>query len=87
VRVKLLAAHVINDRLWPTSSELEVTLVTPLMEPLDAEASTAIAAEKLRVFGRWRWDNGWHLIDDPPIERPLADPQPVEPVGGEGGPG
>jgi hypothetical protein len=82
--VELLAPHVIGGRVWPTESIIEVVLVSPLMRGLDAEAVEAIRQEKIRVFGRWIWDGNWHLLDDPPIERPLTDNQPVPPVGGGG---
>ncbi len=85
--VKLLAQHLIDDRIYPRDTILQVTGVTPLMEGLDAEAREAIAAEKVRVFGRWvgRYPN-FHLLDDPPLERPLDDNRPVPPVGASGGP-
>jgi hypothetical protein len=82
--VKLLAPHVFNDRLYLRDTVLNVTIVTPLMEPLDEAARAAIAAEKNRVYGRYIHPGV--LLDDPPIERPLTDPQPVPAVGG-GGPG
>jgi hypothetical protein len=84
--VELTAPHVIGGRVWPTEARLDVTTVTPLMIGLDQEAIEAIAAEKIRVFGRWVFDGRWHLLDDPPIERPLTDPQPVPFIGGIGGP-
>lgn len=82
--VKLLAAHFINDRIYPRDTILDVTSVTPLMEPIDDAARAAINAERVRVYGRYI--HLGVLLDDPPIERPLDDPQPVPPVGG-GGPG
>jgi hypothetical protein len=87
--VELTAPHFIDGRVWPIEARLDVAVVTPLMLPLDDEAAVAIRAEKIRVFGRWIWDpdRGWYLLDDPPIERPLGDNQPVPPLGGEGGPG
>lgn len=83
--VKLLATHALNDRLYFKDEILNVTLVTPLMEGLDDEARAAIAAENVRVFGRWvgRWPN-LHLLEDPPIIRTLDNAQPVPPVGSEG---
>lgn len=87
MRVKLLAKHVINDQELPIDTILEVIKVSPLMEGLDAEAQEAIAAEKIRVYGRWigRWPN-LRLLDDPPIERSLENAQPVAPVGVGKGP-
>jgi hypothetical protein len=84
--VELTAPHFINGRVWPKKAILDVIVVTPLMRGLDSEAVSAIAAEKVRVFGRWIWDGHWYLLDDPPIERPLTDPQPVPAIGGQGGP-
>lgn len=85
--VELTAPHFIDGRVWPTEAHLEVTTVTPLMIGLDEEAITAIAAEKIRVFGRWvRHGRTWHLLDDPPIERPIDNPQPVPPIPGAGPP-
>lgn len=87
MRVKLLSPHAIGDRLWPADTIMEVSSVTPLMEGLDEEAIVAIAAEKVRVYGRWvgRRPN-LRLLDDPPIERSLENPQPIAPVGAGGGP-
>lgn len=87
MRVKLLSPHVIDDRLWPADTIMEVFSVTPLMEGLDDEAREAITAEKVRVYGRWigRWPN-LRLLDDPPIERSLENAQPIRPVGSGGGP-
>lgn len=87
MKVRLRARHVIDARLREPDEVLDVEAVTPLMEGLDPEAVAAIAAEKVRVFGRWvgAWPN-LHLLDDPPIERPLDDNRPVPPVGDSGGP-
>jgi hypothetical protein len=83
--VKLTAPHLIDDVLHDRDEVLNVDAVTPLMIGLDAEAEGAIRAEKVRVFGRWigRWPN-IHLLDDPPIERPIDDNRPVPPFGGGG---
>lgn len=80
--VRLKAPHFIDDRLYPANTEMDVSVVTPLMVGLDAAAEAAIAQEKIRVFGRWigRWPN-LHLLETPPIERPLDDNRPVPPVG------
>lgn len=80
--VKLKAPHIINDLLRPANTIMQVSTVTPLMEPLDTEAAEAIRVERIRVFGRWvgRWPN-LHLLEDPPLERPLEDNRPVPPVG------
>lgn len=83
--VKLLASHFIDDRLRLPNEVLDVSTVTPLMIGLDAEAREAIAAENIRVYGRWvgRWPN-LHLLDNPPIIRTLDNAQPIAPVGSEG---
>lgn len=85
--VKLLAPHYINDRLYLADTVMQVSLVTPLMEGIDDEAREAIAAEKIRVYGRWigQWPN-LQLLDDPPIERSLDNAQPVAPIGASDGP-
>lgn len=85
--VKLTAPHAIDDRIYPSETILNVSSVTPLMEGLDDEARNAIAAEKVRVFGRWvgQWPN-LHLLDDPPIERSLENALPIPPVGASDGP-
>lgn len=85
--VKLTAPHAIADRLYPSETVINVSTVTPLMEGLDDEARNAIAAENIRVYGRWqgRWPN-MRLLDDPPIIRSLENAQPVAPVGASGGP-
>ena len=84
MRVKLLAKHVIADRELPAETILVLpagVAPTPLMEGLDEEARTAIAALKFKTFARYeRTRRGVRLIDDPPIEYPLDNP-PV-PVGG-----
>lgn len=85
--VKLRTPHVINDVVWPTDTIMSVSTVTPLMIGLDDEAKTAIEAEMIRVYGRWvgLWPHQ-HLLDNPPLERPLGDNQPVPPVGSSDGP-
>ena len=85
MRVKLLAPHLINDRIRYKDEILDVTSVTPLMEGLDTEAQQAITQENVRVYGRWvgRWPN-LHLLDNPPIIRSLENPGPVPPFGGGG---
>lgn len=86
MRVRLLAPHVMPERLWPAGSILDVQTVTPLMEGLDDEARAAIRVEKIRVYGRWigSWPN-MRLLDDPPIVRSLDNARPVPPFG-SGGP-
>lgn len=85
MRVKLTAPHVIDDVWYPRDKELDVSVVTPAMIGLDDEAQEAIARERIRVFGRWvgRWPR-LHLLDDPPLERPLDDNRPVAHTGGGG---
>lgn len=85
--VKLKAPHVIDNTFYPANTVLNVSSVTVLMEGLDSASTAAIAAEKVRVYGRWvgRGPNR-HLLDDPPIERFLENPQPVHPIGASGGP-
>lgn len=88
MRVKLLVPHALAGQLWQARAELELPpgiAVTPLMEGLDAEARDAIASVKEQVFGRWV-GRPPRLLDSPPLERPLDDPQPVPPVGGGGPP-
>jgi len=78
MRVKLLAPHFIDARYWETNSVLDVTSVSPLMEGLDPEAVAAIAAENIRVYGRWT-DEGV-LLDNPPRIRTLDNNRPVLPI-------
>jgi hypothetical protein len=76
--VKLLRQHVINDTLYEADTILDVFSVTPFMEGLDATARAVINQEKIRVWGRWVQDEtGIHLLDDPPIPRPIEENQPV----------
>jgi hypothetical protein len=78
VKVRLLRQHVINDRLYEPDSIVDVFSATPYMEGLDETARAVIKQEKIRVFGRWVGDpRNPHLLDDPPIERPLEENQPV----------
>lgn len=84
--VKLLRQHVINDTLHYPDEILDVTSVTPFMEGLDPDARTAIRTEKIRVFGRWLDPQHTRLLDDPPIERPIEENQPVPRIPGEGPP-
>jgi hypothetical protein len=85
VKVQLVEAHVINDRVCEKGEILDLPSdfrVTPLMNPLDDEARQAVKAERLRVWGRYEnTPHGWPpqgpLIDDPPIPRPLTENQPV----------
>lgn len=86
--IRLLAPHVIAGRLWEAKAELSLppsVRPSPLMEGLDDEARDAIAAAKVAAFGRWV-GRPPRLLDDPPIERPIDDPQPVPPIGGGGPP-
>lgn len=73
--VKLLRQHVIDDVLREPDEILDVWIVTPFMEGLDPTARAAIRQEKIRVFGRYV--SPGVLLDDPPIERPLEENQPV----------
>jgi hypothetical protein len=86
MRVKLLRQHMIDDALREPNEILEVSVVTPYMEGLDPEARKAIYDEKVRVFGRWVYDehNVQYLLDDPPIERPIEENQPVRRIPGVG---
>lgn len=75
MRVRLLAPHAIADVVLVAGEVLDLppgVAVTVLMEPLDAEASEAIALERRRV-----WPDG--------IERNLTNG--VEPPFSGGGPG
>ncbi len=84
MRVRLQTPHYITDRVWPVDTEMDLppgVRPTPQMVGLDDEAVEAIKAEKIEVFGRWiRKGHHWVLLDDPPLERPLEENQPVEPV-------
>jgi hypothetical protein len=83
--VKLLAKHIIGDSVHYADEIINVSAVTPLMEGLDSEAAAAIAQLKVDIFGRWIWTgHEWQLLDDPPIERPIWDPQPEPPIPQEG---
>jgi hypothetical protein len=76
--VKLLRPHIINNSQHNVDEILAVSVVTPFMEGLDPEAREAIRQEKIRVWGRWiRDETGVHLLDDPPIPRPIEEAQPV----------
>lgn len=89
MKVELLARHFIGDRIYPVETVIELPpgyRPTPLMLGLDDEAIEAIRQVKVEVFGRWIFENGqWRLLDDPPIERPIDDNQPVPPIP-QGGP-
>lgn len=82
MRVKLLKQHVINNTLFEPETVLGDGGVaippgyafTPFMEGLDAEGRRAVYIAKVRAFGRVT-PHG--LLDDPPIERPLEENQPV----------
>jgi hypothetical protein len=52
---------------------------TPLMQGFSTESQTAIAQSKIDVWGRF--DSHGNLLDNPPIPRPIYDPQPTPPVG------
>lgn len=81
--VKLLRQHVINDTLYEADAILDVFSVTPFMEGLDSTARAVIRQEKIRVWGRWvRDETGVHLLDDPPIPRPIEEAQPVPRIPG-----
>ena len=78
MRVKLIEKHIIGDSVREAGEILDIRpdQVSPLMNPLDDEAREAIAAERLRVWGRFEnTPPGFQplgpLIDDPPIPRPL----------------
>lgn len=84
MKFRLLAAHVIENVLREEGEIVEDPPgATPLMEGLDDGAKAAVEAEMVRVFGRYAGlphgfpSQGMPLIDDPPIERPLDDNQPV----------
>jgi hypothetical protein len=89
MRVRLLEPHVINNVWLDKLTEMDLppsVRPTPLMVALDDEARAAILKENIDVFGRWVLDDPgpparWHLLDDPPIPRPITDPQPVPPIG------
>lgn len=90
MRVRLLQPHYIADSWLPARTELDLPIgVRPnvFMEGLDEAAIAAIAAEKVRVYGRWIGSGRRRrLLDDPPIERPdIANAQPV-PFIPQGGP-
>jgi hypothetical protein len=87
MRFKLLAQHVIRDVLLEKGEIVEdpPAGASPLMEGLDDEARAAVTAAKLKVFGRYPWPYGFYPpgymgtppLDNPPIDRPLDDNQPV----------
>lgn len=84
MRFKLLAPHVIQDVLREKGEVVEdpPSGASPLMEGLDDDARAAVAYAKLKVFGRYPWPYGLYPpsgtpLDDPPIDRPLDDNQPV----------
>jgi hypothetical protein len=84
---RLLAPHVISDVLREKGEIVDdpPAGASPLMEGLDDEARAAVTYAKLKVFGRFPWPYGFYPpgyggvspLDDPPIERPLDDNQPV----------
>jgi hypothetical protein len=82
--VKLLRQHIIDNTLRYPDEILDVSSVTPFMEGLDPAAREAIKKEKVRVFGRWLDFAHTQLLDDPPIERPLEENQPVPKIPGVG---
>lgn len=86
MRVKLLRQHIINGALKELNEILDVSVVTPFMEGLDVEARDAILREKIRVFGRFVDPFHQKLLDDPPIERPIEENQPVPPIPNKGPP-
>jgi hypothetical protein len=78
MKVKLLRQHIIADTERLADEIIDVSVVTPFMEGLDPEAREEIRQEKIRVWGRWiRDETGVHLLDDPPIPRPIEEAQPV----------
>jgi hypothetical protein len=84
VKVRLLAPHIIRDEQLEKGAEVEIpsTGVTPLMEGLDPEAIAAVAAARLKVWGRhpgtpYGLPPQGPPLDSPPIPRPLEENQPV----------
>jgi hypothetical protein len=87
VYVKLLAPHVFSANEYPTDTIFgpdQSTVppdfqYTPLMEGLSGDSISAIAQTNIDVFGRY--DAHGNLLDNPPIPRPIYDPQPTPAVG------
>jgi hypothetical protein len=87
VYVKLLAPHVFSAQEYPTDTVFgpdQSTIppdfqYTPLMEGLSGDSISAIAQTNIDVFGRY--DAHGNLLDNPPIPRPIYDPQPTPAVG------
>lgn len=87
MRFRLLAAHVIEDVLREKDEIVEDPPggATPLMEGLDDAAKAAVEREMVRVFARYYGGlphgfpgaAAYPMIDNPPLQRPLDDNQPV----------
>jgi hypothetical protein len=87
MKFKLLAPHVIRDVLREKGEIVEdpPAGASPLMEGLDDEARAAVTAIKLKVFGRYWYPYGLYPpgfggalpLDNPPLDRPLDDNQPI----------
>ena len=88
MKFKLLAPHVIADRLYPRGAIVDTPPdyePTPLMEGLDATATSYVEYAQQKAWGRYPWPYGLYPpgsfgippLDNPPIPRPLDDNQPV----------
>jgi hypothetical protein len=82
LKFRLLSQHFIDGQLMERGTEIEGVTATPAMEGLDEEGVAAVAAEMVRVFGRYEGvphgfpAYGAPMLDSPPIRRPLDDNQP-----------
>jgi hypothetical protein len=88
VHVKLKAPHVFDNTEWPAETVFgppdgkpvpEDFQYTPLMEGLSSDSIAAIAQTNIDIFGRY--DAHGNLLDNPPIPRPIYDPQPTPAIG------
>jgi hypothetical protein len=87
VWVRLTEPHEFEARVWPKNTVFgpdQSTVpadfnYTPLMQGYSSESIAAVAQAKIDVWGRY--DSHGNLLDNPPISRPIWDPQPTPPVG------
>lgn len=86
VNVQLWDQHTFSGRFWPNRTVFDSRNpappdfhYTPLMVGLDDYNTALVNVEKVKVFGRY--DAHGNLLDNPPLVRPIDDPQPEPPVG------
>jgi hypothetical protein len=86
MKLKLLAPHIVADVWLPEGTVLDPApdgyAATHLMEGLDPEGVAAVTAATLACFGRFPGPDGLFPpsgapLDDPPIQRIMAENQPV----------